>query len=95
MTHDEMIAVIEHHKKGGIIESRPRHCGGGWSPVSIPIWDFRSYEYRAKEEPIVRWGILWEDGKVSPCFFDERAEAEDYAEGMPPIKIFKMVEVME
>ena len=95
MTHDEMIAVIEHHKKGGILETRPRHCGGGWSPISITIWDFSRYEYRPKKEPVVLWGVVWSDGKVSPHFFEKRRDAEEYAKGMDPGRVIKMVEVME
>ena len=95
MTHDEMIAVIEHHKKGGLLESRPRHCGGGWSVVSIPIWDFSRFEYRKKKEPLVRWGIAWEDGYMSPNFFTERENAEAYAKGVRTCRVVKMVEAVE
>jgi hypothetical protein len=52
MTHDEMIAVIAHHRDGGklewshIRENQWRHCGK-------PCWDFSSCDYRPKPEPMV------------------------------------------
>ena len=95
MTHDEMIDVIKHHQKGGLLESRPRHCGGGWSPVSIPNWTFDRFEYRPMKVPVVVWGIVWSDGKVSPCFFKERAGAEDYAGAFCTARVVKLVEVEE
>ena len=95
MTHDEMIAVIANYKNGGKVETRPRHGAGGWSPVSIPVWDFNRYEYRIRKEPIVLWGIIWSDGMMGSSFFKEREEAEDYAKGMYFNRVFKMVEVEE
>ena len=95
MTHDEMIAVIMHHKKGGLLETRPRHCGGGWSVTSIPVWDFNRFEYRPKKEPVVLWGVVWQDGSVSTVHFKTREVAEEYAERLSPGRVFKMVEVVE
>lgn len=93
MTHDDMITVIEHHKKGGILESRTRHRGGGWNVTSIPIWDFHHYEYRPKKEPVVLWGVVLQGGSVSSTNFRSREAAEDYTKGMFPGRVFKMVEV--
>lgn len=95
MTHDEMIAVIEHHKKGGKVESRTRHRPGRWSVAHFPLWKFDDYEYRIRKEPIVLWGIIWSDGLMGSSFFKEREEAEDYAKGMYFNRVFKMVEVEE
>lgn len=75
MTHDEMIAVIEHHKKGGTVEyrERPIHPRGPWVVLAVPFWDFRRFDYRPKKEPVVAWGVAWEDGGgVSPYVFMER-----------------------
>lgn len=92
MTHDEMIAVIEHHRNGGTVEVRSRCRPGGWCVASVPNWDFSRYEYRIKKEPVVMWGIVWHDGSVCPQFFDEREEAEENAKGMYPGRVIKLVE---
>ena len=49
MTHDEMIAVIQHHKDGGEVE----FCSDKfWYKVDgIPSWDFRTYMYRPYIKP--------------------------------------------
>ena len=93
MTHDEMIAVIKHHRDGGKVEIRPRHSTGGWCDVSAPSWSFADSEYRPKKEPAVAWGIIWSDGLLSGRIFKEREAAEDYAKGMYPGRVAKMVEV--
>ena len=49
MTHDEMIAVIQHHKDGGEVEF---YNDKFWNKVDgIPSWDFRTYMYRPYIEP--------------------------------------------
>lgn len=99
MTHDEMIAVIEHHKKGGKVEYRTRQRPGRWFDIHTPDWMFDHYDYRPKREPAVAWGVVWHDGNVSPNFFMEREDAEDYAEeysvSWGPSRVIKMVEVVE
>jgi hypothetical protein len=52
MTHDEMIAVITHHKNGGEIEFKPKD-NTTWEKTSTPCWIFDSNDYRAKPEPAV------------------------------------------
>jgi hypothetical protein len=55
MTHDEMIAVIMHHKNGGEVECRCKP-DGAWiykQHVDINGFDFSRYDYRAKTEPMV------------------------------------------
>lgn len=95
MTHDEMIAVIEHHKKGGLLETRPRSGVGRWSPISRPNWMFDRYEYRPKREPVVLWGVVWQSGDVSTIHFKTREGAEDYAKHLQPGRVIKLVEVKE
>ena len=49
MTHDEMIAVIQHHKDGGEVEF---YNDKFWNKVDgIPSWDFRTYMYRPYIKP--------------------------------------------
>ena len=52
MTHDEMIAVIQHHKNGGKVEY---YAGDdiGWIYSDDPVWNFGECDYRAKPEPMV------------------------------------------
>lgn len=50
MTSDEMIKVIEAHKRGELIETR--FPTSEWSPCPNPLWNFGDCEYRAKpKEP--------------------------------------------
>lgn len=56
MTHEEMIAVIEHHKNGGKVEARNRDLPT-WSVVAHPSWNFDDCEFRVKPEPLVLWAI--------------------------------------
>jgi hypothetical protein len=55
MTHDEMIAVIQHHKNGGKVEFLS--MSGGWILVADnkPNWNFATTNYRPKPEPMVLW----------------------------------------
>lgn len=52
MTHDEMIAVIQHHRDGGKVEY---HAGYdiGWICTDDPVWNFGECDYRPKPEPMV------------------------------------------
>ncbi len=51
MTHDEMIAVIQHHKNGGKVEYK--HCDNAVYVDDVrPSWDFSAFDYRPKPEPM-------------------------------------------
>ena len=52
MTHDEMIAVIQHHKNGGEVEY---YTGDdiGWILCDDPVWNFGENDYRPKPKPMV------------------------------------------
>lgn len=50
MTHDEMIAVIQHHKNGGEVEASQKYADK-WNDSKNPAWDFYNYIYRKKEKP--------------------------------------------
>jgi len=52
MTHDEMIAVITHHKNGGEVEYK-NHYKGDWTELLEPRWNFLECDYRPKVEPMV------------------------------------------
>jgi len=52
MTHDEMIAVIKHHRDGGKVQHR-YHDHETWDDTFAPGWNFYENDYRPKPEPIV------------------------------------------
>ena len=100
MTHDEMIAVIEHHKNGGRLEMRIKYNidgrPGEWNdarPVHIK-WDFDTFDFRIKPEPVERWAIEWEDDYFS--FYRSKKDAEeDFKEMSNTVRMFKMREVRD
>lgn len=100
MTHDEMIAVIEHHKKGGRLEMRIKYNidgrPGEWKdarPVCIK-WDFDTFDFRIKPEPVVRWAIEWEHDYFS--FYHSKKDAEEvFKEGTGAVRMFKMNEIQD
>jgi len=63
MTHDEMIAVIQHHKNGGKVQYRRKYEAGAWTDIN-PCWDFSCSDYRAKPEPLVLWVGVLPDGQT-------------------------------
>ena len=90
MTHDEMIAVITHHKNGGKVEYKCKN-GAVWKEAITkigPVWDFYRYEYRAKPEPHVIYADFNEHEQTLFC------SREKYT---PPFgrKLRKFVEVTE
>jgi hypothetical protein len=100
MTHDEMIEVIAHHKKGGKVELKAKN-GSLWSITSKPIWDFDIFEYRAKREPLVAWIIYDETSKGIMTFCGKSQTPTDllleYQRKFPDLQITlkKYVEVTE
>jgi len=73
MTHDEMIAVITHHKDGGKVQCRVKN-NTKWHDCDEddePLWEFATFDYRAKPEPMTIYaeicdkkGILMRTSKV-------------------------------
>jgi hypothetical protein len=56
MTHDEMIAVIQAHKDGKVIQFRCIRDRGDWmTKKTAPNWNFDAVDYRAKPEPKEYW----------------------------------------
>jgi hypothetical protein len=91
MTHDEMIAVILHHKNGGKVQHTGKHPSLRWHDMldgQEPSWDFSCLNYRAKPEPLVLW-------------LDVRFDDTVAADGLTPFvtisgkPVRKFVEVME
>jgi len=63
MTHDEMIAVITHHKNGGKVEVREINTPHWHDCDAVPWWNFISYDYRAKPEPLTVYAEVMPSGK--------------------------------
>jgi hypothetical protein len=53
MTHDEMIAVLTHHKNGGKVDVKLKENRNWTTCKDDPVWCFDCYDYRAKPEPQV------------------------------------------
>ena len=93
MTHDEMIAVIEHHKNGGKIEFIKRN--GTWTQLSgsEPTWNFQMEAYRIKSEPRSLWRVEHKNGN-SAGTFDNRHEAKVYCSSISGATIHEYKEVL-
>lgn len=82
MIHDEMIAVIAHHKSGGKIEFKAKGSKL-WKKTDAPCWNFDSIEYRAKPEPLVLY-IVYQNNVVTGVY-EHKDDAEYYLKenGLP------------
>tara|TARA_R110000868_G_scaffold37848_2_gene133300 strand:+ start:148 stop:441 length:294 start_codon:yes stop_codon:yes gene_type:complete len=60
MTHDEMIAVIAHHRDGGVIQCESSKGSNVWLDLETRniSWNFNDNNYRAKPEPLVLWVVM-------------------------------------
>jgi hypothetical protein len=92
MTHDEMIAVIQAHKDGKIIQGRsqiehkPAWCDRDKRFLNF---DFSLYDYRVKPEPMVVYV-----NKKKPCYAYTQNEVDSGS--LQCSKDFtKFVEVLE
>ena len=91
MTHDEMIAVIQHHKNGGKIEVRYRG-GRIWEADENPLWNFYCFDYRIKPEPVEMWAVEWESGNIT-YYLSKKSAEEDFKEMSGTVRMFKLKEV--
>ena len=90
MTHDEMIAVIQHHKNGGKVECRCKGDGFWINECHLDArgFNFADFDYRAKQEPCVLYADFNDNENSHFC------SREKYT---PPFgrKLRKFVEVEE
>jgi hypothetical protein len=65
MTHDEMIAVIQAHKDGKVIQEctngRYGNAGAWGKSGDWPVWDFRLKDYRVKPMPKEYWLVPYKN----------------------------------
>lgn len=73
MTHDEMIAVIQHHRDGGKVEYQ--NSGDQWCDCGSPSFDFARVKYRIKPEPRSLWEIRNSNGRHDSAWTD-KSDAE-------------------
>jgi hypothetical protein len=74
MTHDEMIAVIEHHKNGGEVECISKTNGKRWvyaTHIDDGAFDFIKFNYRIKPEPMTLWLEINKWGKVVATHYEK------------------------
>lgn len=64
MTHDEMIAVIAAHRDGKKVQCQVKNHADWYDYHNgdEPQWDFNSFDYRIKPDPLVLWGLYKPDG---------------------------------
>lgn len=91
MTHDEMIAVIQHHKKGGKVQYRNKEQGPRWYDSGCPAWNFFIFDYRIKPEPVEMWGVEISTGHI--LVYRNKDVAEDVMCDHTGARMFKMREV--
>jgi hypothetical protein len=87
MTHDEMIAVITHHRDGGKVEFAHKR-GSCWESTISPCWDFQSFDYRPKPEPMVIYVEVFNNNSVR-CYGTKKPSDN------PKITLKKFIEVIE
>jgi len=94
MTHDEMIAVITHHKNGGKVEYKD-HSAEIWTELyAKPLWNFAHHDYRIKPEPRILWVVLYVSGNPAGCF-DTKDAAMIHAASIHVATIHEYKEVTE
>ena len=75
MTHDEMIAVIQHHKDGGEVEV---FKDKSWNKiVGDPAWNFRDCMYRPYIEPKPKQVVVIEKWLIYDNFTKSYSIAEE------------------
>jgi len=94
MTHDEMIAVITHHKSGGKVQIQG-NISGKWNDDESPKFNFYLCNYRAKPDPLVLWIAMSESGDVLDASASKYAVELSMPNKPHQITLKKFVEVTE
>lgn len=104
MTHDEMIAVIQAHKDGKIIQSKSKGKLGKFSDVegNDPTWNFNAADYRVKPEPHTAYAVIDKGGNTywynNRTLFSTSKEADnalEHAELYGNNQPYRMVKLRE
>ena len=71
MTHDEMIAVIAHHRDGGKVEYKHvENTDDDYIFDPSPSFDFVTFDYRIKPEPRSLWVVRYQSGNIAGTYTD-------------------------
>ncbi len=81
MTNNEIIAVVDAHSAGKVIQGRRRNAPDTWDEIPIPVWNFESLDYRVKPEPrefvILRKGFAGYAGNYEVRFGQPSSDPAD------------------
>jgi len=91
MTHDEMIAVITHHKNGGKVEYKEDGAETWTELYAEPLWNFAQHDYRAQHEPMV----IWCEANSSGVIFNIHEKKPEKLSTYTGSTLKKFVEVIE
>jgi hypothetical protein len=94
MTHDEMIAVIQHHKNGGVLQFKPKPQTE-WYSCAEPNFDFSRFDYRAKPEPMVIHAAVKGDSIYSIAYSSKEEAMRDIGFSNGKLTYKKFIEVTE
>lgn len=75
VTIDEMMAVLQAHKEGKIIQCR-RSSAGTWQDLDEPSWNFGDFHYRIK--PLSKPSINWEHVRTDFKFLVKQLDGKHY-----------------
>lgn len=93
MTHDQMIAVIAHHRDGGEVEYKHvDNTDDDYTLDPSPSFDFVTFDYRVKPEPRSLWIIISESDATFT--FKTSKAALDFSRNFPTWKISEYKEVL-
>lgn len=93
------VEVGKAHKNGAKIEAAEIRTASAlkikpavWFDCPDPRWWWGSYNYRVKQEPIVRWGILDAEGDFIGTYADEVCTRQAVERYYPGGRVIKLVE---
>ena len=87
MSNQEIIDVVQADKNGREIEFRYGD-EGSWHHRGSPIWDFITYDYRVKPEPLEFWVNVYNE-------FRDAFDTEDEANAERCCGVLKTIKVRE
>ena len=96
MTHDEMIAVIQAHKEGKLVQCRTTFTDNIWEDTLAPVWNFELFDYRIKSQPREIFIDEYENGlHMSTARTYSTESISKHRLGYTFVRTIKFVEVIE
>lgn len=87
---ESRLEIMKAHKNGAKIEFSAKPAV--WADCPDPRWLWKYYNYRVKQEPIVRWGILDTEGHFIGTYADEVCTRQAVERYYPGGRVIKLVE---